>query len=57
VLSGKCPECKTIYHADHETFAPIDKDGDDSGTMVYLNNASISKLDKVCGLIMCFLVG
>jgi hypothetical protein len=25
--------------------------------MVYLNNASISKLDKVCGLIMCFLVG
>src|SRR6202050_3698505 len=39
VLSGKCPQCKTIYYADHETSAPIDTDGDDDGgTMVYLNN-------------------
>ncbi len=47
VLSGKCPQCKTIYYADHETSAPIDKDsGDDSGTKVYLNNAKYLKVGQ-----------
>ena len=45
VLSGKCPQCKTIYYADHETSAPIDTNGgDDSGTKVYLNNAKYLKV-------------
>src|SRR6266436_5877445 len=47
VLSGKCPQCKTIYYADHETSAPIDKDsGDDSGTKVYLKNAKYLKVGQ-----------
>ena len=47
VLSGKCPQCKTIYYADHETSAPIDKDsGDDNGTKVYLNNAKYLKVGQ-----------
>src|SRR6202453_4157386 len=47
VLSGKCPQCKTIYYADHETFAPIDTDGgDDGGTKVYLNNAKYLKVGR-----------
>ena len=44
VLSGKCPQCKTIYYADHETSAPIDTDDDDSGTKVYLDNAKYLKV-------------
>src|SRR6202050_5682184 len=41
------PQCKTIYYADHETSAPIDKDGgDDSGTKVYLNNAKYLKVGR-----------
>ena len=47
VLSGKCPQCKTIYYADHETSAPIDKNSDnDSGTKVYLNNAKYLKVGQ-----------
>ncbi|KIM87977.1 hypothetical protein PILCRDRAFT_63011 [Piloderma croceum F 1598] len=47
VLSGKCPLCKTIYYADHETSAPIDKNsGDDNGTKVYLNNAKHLKVGQ-----------
>src|ERR1700683_4838968 len=47
VLSGKCPQCKTIYYADHETSAPIDTDGgDDGGTKVYLNNAKYLKVGR-----------
>jgi len=47
VLSGKCPWCKTIYYADHETSALIDTDGgDDSGTKVYLNNAKYLKVGQ-----------
>jgi len=43
VLSGKCPQCKTIYYADHETSEPIDKDG---GTKFYLNNAKYLKVGQ-----------
>src|ERR1700689_4386928 len=47
VLSGRCPLCKTIYYADHETSAPIDKNrGDDNGTKVYLNNAKYLKVGQ-----------
>jgi len=47
VLSGRCPQCKTIYYADHETSAPIDKNsGDDNGTKVYLNNAKYLKVGQ-----------
>ena len=47
VLNGKCPLCKTIYYADHETSAPIDKDsGDDNGTKFYLNNAKYLKVGQ-----------
>jgi hypothetical protein len=47
VLSGRCPRCKTIYYADHETSAPIDKNsGDDNGTKVYLNNAKYLKVGQ-----------
>jgi CxC5 like cysteine cluster associated with KDZ transposases len=47
VLSGKCPLCKTIYYADHETSAPIDKNsGDDNGTKFYLNNAKYLKVGQ-----------
>ena len=43
MLSGKCPQCKTIYYADHETSEPIDKDG---GTKFYLNNAKYLKVGQ-----------
>jgi len=46
VLSGRCPQCKTIYYADHETSSPIDEDNDDSGTKVYLNNAKYLKVGQ-----------
>src|SRR6202050_1754086 len=47
VLNGKCPLCKTIYYADHETSAPIDKNsGDDNGTEFYLNNAKYLKVGQ-----------
>src|ERR1700683_3742959 len=47
LLSGKCPQCKKIYYADHETSAPIDTDGDDDGgTKVYLNNAKYLKVGQ-----------
>src|ERR1700729_2911170 len=47
VLNGKCPLCKTIYYADHETCAPIDNDsGDDNGTKFYLNNAKYLKVGQ-----------
>jgi hypothetical protein len=47
VLSGRCPQCKTIYYADHETSALIDKNNDDdSGTKVYLNNAKYLKVGQ-----------
>ena len=47
MLNGKCPLCKTIYYADHETSAPIDKDsGDDNGTKFYLNNAKYLKVGQ-----------
>jgi len=47
VLSGRCPRCKTIYYADHETSAPIDENsGDDNGTKVYLNNAKYLKVGQ-----------
>ena len=47
VLSGKCPLCQTIYYADIETSAPIDKNnGDDNGTKFYLNNAKYLKVER-----------
>src|SRR6202042_1030923 len=47
VLSGRCPLCKTIYYADHETSAPIDMNsGDDNGTKFYLNNAKYLKVGQ-----------
>ncbi|KIM83350.1 hypothetical protein PILCRDRAFT_37562, partial [Piloderma croceum F 1598] len=47
VLSGKCPLCKTIYYADHEISAQIDKNsGDDNGTKFYLNNAKYLKVGQ-----------
>src|ERR1700728_4579762 len=47
VLSGKCPQCKTIYYADHENSASIDTDGGDNGGIkVYLNNAKYLKVGR-----------
>ena len=48
VLSGKCPQCKTIYYADHESSESIDQDGggNDGGTKVYLNNAKYLKVGQ-----------
>ena len=47
VLSGKCPQCKTIYYADHESSGPIDQhSGDNGGTKVYLNNAKYLKVGQ-----------
>ena len=47
VLSGRCPLCKTIYYADHETSTPIDMNsGDDNGTKFYLNNAKYLKVGQ-----------
>jgi hypothetical protein len=46
VLNGKCPLYKTIYYADHETSAPIDKNSGDNNGKFYLNNAKYLKVGQ-----------
>ena len=43
VLTGKCPECKTLYSADHENFLH-NFDGATQKKRVYLNSAKYIKL-------------
>jgi hypothetical protein len=46
VLSGKCPLCKTIYYADHESSGQNDEGGGGGGIKFYLNNAKYLKVGQ-----------
>jgi hypothetical protein len=44
VLTGKCPDCRTLYSADHER-APVGKESEQH-TKVYLNSAKYLKVGQ-----------
>ena len=47
VLTGKCPNCTTLYSADHEHSPIIDEE--QQFTNLYLNSAKYVKVDKTYG--------
>ncbi|KIM74585.1 hypothetical protein PILCRDRAFT_79958, partial [Piloderma croceum F 1598] len=46
VLSGKCPLCKTIYYADHESSGKNDDEDGGGSVKFYLNNAKYLKVGQ-----------
>ena len=46
VLSGKCPLCKTIYYADHESFGKNDDEDGGGSVKFYLNSAKYLKVGQ-----------
>ena len=47
MLSGKCPLCKTIYYADHESSGQHDEGaGGSGGIKFYLNTAKYLKVGQ-----------
>jgi len=45
VLTGKCPNCKTLYAADHERFEDIST-VENSFKRVYINSAKYLKIGQ-----------